>query len=165
MIEVTSAVRGLDELKRKLAELPIKAEKKVLRAAMRQAANVIRDAVRSKAPRKTSLLQKKITTVSARAKRGTIRVQVRANARKVSRSYPEGYPYGRSVESGHGFPGTRKRLHGKSRSQLAKEEFGTSQVRAHPFMRPAWDQSKETVLARLGEEIGKGIERIAKESA
>jgi HK97 gp10 family phage protein len=157
------AIKGLEELKRKLATLGPKVEKKILRAAWRKGANTIRDASRRLAPVDTGLLKKKIMTVSARGKPGTIRFQVRATARKVSQKYPEpGYPYPSAVEKGHGFPGTRARLFGKTPKQ---EEFGDSQVPAQPFMRPAWEQNKEDVLTTFADEVGKGIEKLAKEPA
>lgn len=158
---MAEAIRGLEQMKRKLQELQVEARtgRKVLRAAFRQSANVIRDSARSKAPVKTGLLKRRIQTVSAKGKPGTIRFQVRANARKVSPKYPEGYPYGLAVEQGHGFPNSRQRQF----KNVGEQEFGTGTVPPHPFMRPAWEESKEKALERFGEAAGEGIEKLAKE--
>lgn len=159
---MAEAIKGLEELKRKLATLPAKLEKKVLLASFRQGANVIRDAARQAAPSgETGQLKKKITTVSARGKPGTIRFQVRATARKVSLKYPEGYPYALAVEHGHGAPNTRSRLFGKTPKQ---EEFGNSQTPPHPFMRPAFIQSEGRALDKVADEIKQRFDRAVEES-
>ena len=165
------AIRGLDELKRKMQALAIEGRegKKIFRAALRQAGNVIRDAARAKAPVKTGLLKRKIQTVSARGKPGTIRFQVRATGRRVSKKYPEGFPYGRAVEAGHGPPNSRGKqldISKDFRSLLSKGsitflEFGTGLIPPHPFMRPAWNESKEAALEKFGDEAGKRIEKLA----
>lgn len=42
------------------------------------------------------------------------------------------------------------------------EEFGNRHQAAHPSLTPAWDaQGGEVALERIGEELGKGIERAA----
>lgn len=158
---MAEAIKGLEELKRKLATLAPKVERKILRAAWRKGANTIRDAARAKAPVLSGELKKKITTVSARGKPGTLRFQVRATARKVSPKYPEGYPYPYAVEKGHGAPNTRSRQFGNPR----QTEFGSSSTPPKPFMRPAWEEKKEGVLKTFADEAGKGIEKVAKEPA
>lgn len=157
---MAEAIRGLEQLKRKLQALGVEGRdgKKVFRAAFRQAGNVIRDAARANAPVKTGLLKRKIQTVSARGKPGTIRFQVRASARKVTPKYPEGYPYGLAVEQGHGFPNTRQRQFKNAREQ----EFGTGTVAPKPFMRPAFRQSQDAALEKFSEEAWKGLEKLVK---
>lgn len=44
-------------------------------------------------------------------------------------------------------------------------EFGTVHQSARPFMRPAWDQHKDEVLAILGKELWAGIDRAARRLA
>lgn len=157
---MAEAIRGLDQLKRNMQALGLEARdgKKVFRAALRQAGNVVRDSARSKAPVQTGLLKRKIQTVSARGKPGTIRFQVRAAARKVSPKYPEGYPYGLAVEQGHGAPNSRARQFKGAR----ESEFGTALTPPHPFIRPAFLQTQDAVLQKFSDEAWKGIEKLVK---
>lgn len=158
---MAEAIRGLDQLQKRMADLRLEAKQgtKVLRAAFRQGANVIRDRARQLAPVGTGLLRKKIATFSARGAPGTIRFQIRAAAVKVSPKYPGGFPYAGAVEHGHGAPNARSKKFGQSR--LHAEEFGTGQTPPHPFMRPAAEESQDEALRVAGEQIGKGIEKIA----
>jgi len=163
MSSTFNAIQGLDELKRKLAQLAPKVEKKVLRAAWRKTSNTLRDAVRAKAPVKKGILKKNITVRSSRARAGNIKFKVWASATKVSRKFPGGYPYALAVEAGHEFPGKGKNSH-KKRITPHESEFGKSFVAPHPFMRPAWDGTKDKLLDRFSDEAGQGIERVAKEN-
>lgn len=44
-------------------------------------------------------------------------------------------------------------------------EFGTVDVAARPFLRPAWDQGKDTLLATLKDTLWQEIEKAAKRAA
>lgn len=44
-------------------------------------------------------------------------------------------------------------------------EFGSDGAPPHPFMRPAWDQTKEKVSDRIGEELWLGIEKAVQQAA
>lgn len=46
-----------------------------------------------------------------------------------------------------------------SRPQGHLREFGSDGNPPEPFMRPAWDQTKEQVLDRIGDELWIGIEK------
>lgn len=153
------AIKGLEHLKRKMRELGVEARdgKRIFRAAFRQAGNVIRDAARANAPTDTGLLRRRIVTVSARGKPGTIRFKVVANARKASKKYPDGYPYGLSVEQGHGAPNTRQRLF----RNVKEQEFGTALTPPHPFLRPAFQQTQTEVLEKFSSEAGRRMEKLA----
>ena len=156
---MAEAIKGLEHLKRKMRELEIEARdgKRIFRAAFRQAGNVIRDAARVKAPTDTGLLRRKIVTVSARGKPGTIRFQVVASARKESKKYPDGYPYGLAVEQGHGAPNTRQRQF----RGVKEQEFGTAVTPPKPFLRPAFQQTQTEVLEKFGSEAGRRLEKLA----
>ena len=41
-------------------------------------------------------------------------------------------------------------------------EFGTSKMAAQPFLRPAWDATKDKVLASISDEIWKALAKSAK---
>lgn len=48
-------------------------------------------------------------------------------------------------------------------------EFGTAELPAHPYMRPAWDSQREEVLVQIGRDLGQEVEnaaaRIARKAA
>jgi HK97 gp10 family phage protein len=52
-----------------------------------------------------------------------------------------------------------------SRPQGHLREFGSDGNAPEPFMRPAWDQTKEQVKDRIGDELWLGIEKAAKAAA
>lgn len=52
-----------------------------------------------------------------------------------------------------------------NRPQGHLREFGGDGSPPHPFMRPAWDQTKNQVLDRIGDELWIGIEKAAKAKA
>lgn len=52
-----------------------------------------------------------------------------------------------------------------SRPQGHLREFGSDGKAPAPFMRPAWDETKDQVLDRIGDELWVGIEKAAKAAA
>ena len=52
-----------------------------------------------------------------------------------------------------------------ARPSAIAQEFGTFSQPPQPFMRPAWDQTKDQVLDRIGDELWLGIEKAAKAAA
>lgn len=44
-------------------------------------------------------------------------------------------------------------------------EFGSERSPAQPFMRPAWDATKDNMLAQIESELGRDIERTAARAA
>lgn len=45
--------------------------------------------------------------------------------------------------------------------QATKQEFGTSEHSAQPFLRPAWDGNKRIILKRISDSIWKQIKKTA----
>ncbi|HEV7344265.1 MAG TPA: HK97-gp10 family putative phage morphogenesis protein [Devosia sp.] len=52
-----------------------------------------------------------------------------------------------------------------SRPSAVTQEFGTVNHPPQPFARPAWDETKDEVLKRIGEELWLGIDKAAKAAA
>lgn len=52
-----------------------------------------------------------------------------------------------------------------SRPQGHLREFGSDGNAPEPFMRPAWDQTKNQVLERMGDELWVGIEKAVTSAA
>lgn len=116
---MSTEVKGLEDLIAKLNALPAKLEKKVIRAAVRKGANIIRDKARSYVPVDTGDLKKSITVSGAKYKKGTIALAIkpRNNKKKGVTVF-----YGRFIE------------------------YGTSKMAAKPYMRPAYDEAEKEVL-------------------
>lgn len=149
-------IEGLDELNRCLRELPLKLEKKVLRAAVKEAMTPVLHAVRSSAPVKSGLLVSTLRLVSRSSKRrGTVTAAVQTRDGNYK---GEGF-YAAFVEFGHHI--------GRRLKTAALRAFGDhrAEVPAHPFMRPALDENKDRVMSSLAGLIDAGLQKVAKEKA
>src|SRR5690554_4117278 len=72
----------------------------------------------------------------------------------------------RSQKSEHTKAAEQERFIGPdSRPQGHLREFGGDGNAPEPFMRPAWDQTKNHVLKRIGDELWVGIEKAVKAAA
>lgn len=168
-------IEGLKELDAILKAFPARLEKNILRTALRQSANVLRDVARQKAP--TSGIAKNIQVRSLKSSPQMVYMATAVN--KTRESY-----YARFLEFGTAkyYNGLNKRppaqyeIKPKTKKALAfevKGEAGSETVFAskvvneglspRPFMRPAIDQSlndmirvfKLAVNARIQMEFGK----------
>lgn len=119
---MSAEVRGLEELIKKLNDLPKKLENRVIRAAVRQGANIIKEKAQSYVPENTGALKKSIKVSGAKAKPGVISFKIRPtnNTKKGISVF-----YGRFIEN------------------------GTSKMVAKPFMRPAFDEAGDEVIGKV----------------
>ncbi len=134
---VSVKLLGAKELDRKLRKLEPKIGKKVIKGALREAAKMILKVAKQKVPVDTGALKKDL--------------KVRAMKRKKGR-------YGVLIGTAAGW-GKGKTFYG------AYLEFGTSKRPAKPFLRPAFDETKEAVIRRLKRRLKVGIERAARGKA
>lgn len=137
-------VEGLRELEKALADLPKSTARSAIRRALRSAAEPLVNAAQENAPKLTGELEKSIIVGTRLTKR-----QARA-ARKEGKYFSE--------------------IHvGTSNPAGVPQEFGTFKEGAQPFMRPAWDGTKDQVLDgikdSLAEEIEKARARLARKAA
>ena len=122
MSKVDIEITGLDELQAKLDSLPIEFSHRALRTALRAPGLIFRDAIRSAAPRLTGWLAAHVT--------------VRAKTNNLD----EG-----SVTTTF----SRKARPGDNASAIYEAlyaEFGTVKEPARPFIRPAFESSKQNAL-------------------
>ncbi len=129
-------VTGLDELQDKLNSLPVEFSRRALRTALRPAGLVFRDAIRSAAPRLTGWLAANVT--------------VRAKTNELD----EG-----SVTTSF----SRKGKPGGNASAIYEAlyaEFGTVKEPARPFIRPAFESSKQTALDTFVERLRENLAAI-----
>lgn len=154
-------VLGLKELEKTLARLPARLGEKVMRAALRASAQVIRKDAQSRAPvlkkpkfgRKPGTVKKAITVKrSKRDKYGVFLTVMGLSAKKI------------------------KEFKGGSASKDAAYnpddpwywhflEFGTANQPAHPFLRPAFEAQKFAALRRFEEFAKRRIVREAEKLA
>lgn len=128
-------IKGLEELIKNLNSLPEKIEKRVLRAAVRQGANVIKKKAQEYVPIDKGDLKKSIKVSGEKAKPGVIafKVQPTDNKKKGISVF-----YGRF------------------------QEFGTSKMAAKPFMRPAYDEAGEDVINKVIDTVKSKIDEATK---
>lgn len=147
-------VTGLDDLQRKLKLLPERIGKNAMRRALRKGANVIRDQARNNAkqfddPQTRESIVKNITVASGGRKRERreggvmMRVGVMGGAR-----------------AGRGNSGNP----GGDTWYFRLLEFGTSQMAAQPFLRPAMYSSAAAALQKTADamtvEFNKEINKL-----
>lgn len=143
-IKVRVRVEGLSEMKDAFLELPKATGKNVIKRILTKRAQPIASDAESRAPVKSGRLKAGITT-------GTKLSRRQSSLARDSKSYTEVY-------AGAG-----------TNPQATWQEFGTSKDKPQPFVRPAWDTHKGTLLtdlaADLWEEISKAAERISRKTA
>lgn len=171
MASIKTAVKfeGLKELEDALLELPKATQGNVLKRAVVAAAADFADYAIHLAPRAGGKLKKEIkvqkpkiinpgtAAFAAAMKEGATRAEAAAAARAANQAAGG---QGRSVITSVG--PTKSAFYG------AFQEFGTRFHPPKPFMRPAWDALKssmlETIAKVLGEEIEKARKRIARKA-
>lgn len=138
-------VEGLKELDAALGELPKAAAKATLRRIAVKALQPFDQAWRANAPHLTGQLDE-----SGGVGTKLTRRQAALNRKREDKSFVEVFA-------------------GPDNPAAVPQEFGTVTQRAQPFVRPAWDATKdaalETVKTGLGDEIQKTAQRIARKAA
>ena len=150
-------VIGAKELAKLLGDLPLKVESKVVLAGLRAGARSITADARRRLKASPSIdsgaLEKRVSARTRKARsdrksapkvvsigitRGTVMV-VRKGARKAEKATPSRYAH--------------------------LVEFGTENMPAEPFLRPALDEKGAEAIAKTIEFMGRGIEREARKLA
>lgn len=122
-------IEGLKELDNRLKNLPFKVQKKVLNAAVRSGATIIKKEAKQRVPVRSGFLKKNILV--RKKKKQPIDKPI--------------YQVGCSNKAWYG------RI----------IEFGSRMVAARPWLRPAFDVSKQKVLDQIRKKLKIGIEREA----
>lgn len=142
-------IDGVKELHKKLRELENQAlAAKVIAAAMRKAFKPVLDAAKAMVPVDEGLLRESMSLTMRKGKSGTIQVGIRIGGGARSK---QAAAAGAAFGGGSDLPPAR-RWH--------FIEFGTSDLAAHPFLRPALDSSAERVLAILRDELAAGLRKV-----
>lgn len=126
-------LEGLDALQTSLRELPDRAARSVLRRVLRKVAAPIAEDIANRAPVDFGDLKRSIKVS------GTL-------SRSARRKYRKANPDDVEVFIG---PDSRPAAH--------LQEFGTRDAPAQPFVRPAWDKAKSSLLNEIRDELATEI--------
>lgn len=139
MADVIVKVEGLAELDRKLRLLPQRVGKNAMRRALRKGANEILKAVRTNAARIDDPATRESIAKNAAVAGGGSRREKQARGVMMRVGIRGGAkPLKKGTETG---------LRGGNTTHWRFVEFGTSEARAQPFMRPAMAQSAEAAMS------------------
>jgi HK97 gp10 family phage protein len=129
-----ATMQGLAELDAALNELPKAAGRATLRRVLKLAAQPIVEVARDMAPKLTHELEESIiagTKLTKRQQRFVKKEGKSSSEIYVGTADPAGIP----------------------------QEFGTFKEGAQPFLRPAWEETKNDALATISTELGEEIEK------
>ncbi|MCS3467398.1 HK97 gp10 family phage protein [Pseudomonas sp. JUb42] len=151
MAEISIQLLGLDDLKADFERLAKATGDKIVRDAVMAGARLARDKVRQAAPVRTRKLQKNITVTRARQSEtpggATAGIRVKKPSGKTTRPLKRKSRPGKRLKTEYAAPFYWKFL-----------ELGTSNMRAHPFIRPTWDGSLSQIEQRVREKLVQGID-------
>lgn len=137
-------IEGAAELEKVLKMLPKQITEKVLVSSVRAGANIVKKEMEARAPIGTEIKKRKGRTLPP----GTLKKGIKTRRDKKS---------GASVTIKVGV--FKKGFYGQFL------EFGTKEISAKPFLRPAWEQTKMEALEKIGQALGKNIQKAAKKLA
>ena len=151
-------VEGLSQIHKALSELGRKVSNKIAVKAMREGGKIVREQARQNAPvlsqstpyRRAGTLKKAIKSSTKVLKNGKIGTVVRV--KELTTKQNETF----KVRSGK-----KGALNPKDPYYWRFLEFGTSKMPAKPFMRPAFEQSKEKAATEIIKALKDGIESEA----
>lgn len=153
-MEIKYNISGAKELEDALKKLPDIAAKKVAQGAMRAGANVFKKAAQENVPVESGDLKKAIVVRQDKIGQSTVNYSVGITGKP--RFYAHLVEFGTAPHIIR--PDKQKAL---SNGRFFVEEIHHPGARAHPFLRPAFDNNQEAVLAKIGKALGSGIEREA----
>jgi HK97 gp10 family phage protein len=163
-------VKGLRELRAALEQLPLKVERKLMRAAIRAAAVVLREEARARAPVATGKLRRTVRVSSANVKQGKATVNVRAGDRDKKVFYAHMIEFGTGDQyAGTGRRSKRKAYVIKPVGNKALNINGAPKAsalhpgtRARPFLGPAFDAKAKDAIDAFAQTIETRLDEVVK---
>jgi HK97 gp10 family phage protein len=135
----TVKVTGLDVVERRLKGLGPDISKKVLRNSVAAGARVVRKAAEGRVPVDTGTL-----------KRSLYIKQIREESNPSKQTYYVGSRHGKKYQK-----------KGLDAYYFPFVEFGTEKMAARPFLRPAFESSKDAAANAIGEKLKQGVDKYA----
>lgn len=182
MVGLTSTgVTGLPDLLRRLDKVPLAISRTVAREALEEAGEVIQAAAEASAPKLTGELAEDIVVqvrMSGDFSNNRVLVgpgypgpglKTRTRGKYAGRPDSTTSPgvYGGFVERGHGMPGFSWKSRFGSASQRRRSgrqiELGSHDVPPHPWLKPAFEASKDAAIEVLAARTREGLAQIAEE--
>jgi len=149
-----SRLEGARELDRVLAQLPQELARFKLEQATRSGANVIRRAAINAAPRDTG------ERSEASQQYGALHTNIKTTKVKSIGGYRSAANVGRDTKGAVEFV-----VHTSDAFWGLFLEYGTVKHSAQPWFRPSFEQAAPEALDRIGEKLGKELEKTANELA
>lgn len=174
----STGVQGLEQLLRRLDQIPVALSRNVAREALQEAGEVIQKAAEASAPRKTGELAEDIIVVvkvSGDLSNNKVLVgpgypgpglKTRKRGRYAGSADSTTSPgvYGGFVERGHGMPGYSWASRFGSANQRRRTgrqiELGSHDVPPHPWLAPAFESSEEEAIEVLAEHTREALNRV-----
>jgi HK97 gp10 family phage protein len=174
----TGEVRGLEDLARRLDQLPLALAQQIARPALEEAGEIIQAAAEQSAPRLTGeLAEDIIVVVNIGSDLGNLRVLVgpgypgpgmktRKRGRYAGNTDRTTSPgvYGGFVERGHGEPGyswASRFGSARQRRRTGRQiELGSHDVPPHPWLKPAFDSSQDAAVEAVAEHFREALGRV-----
>jgi HK97 gp10 family phage protein len=173
-------VSGLEELARRLDQLPLALAQQIARPALQDAGEIIQAAAEENAAehRRTGDLEEDIiVAVKIGSDLANMRVLVgpgypgpgmktRKRGKYAGSADPTTSPgvYGGFVERGHGEPGyswASRFGSAKQRRRTGRQvELGSHDVPPQPWLEPAWESSQDAAIEAVAEHFREALERV-----
>jgi HK97 gp10 family phage protein len=166
------ALKGTDEAVRKMRALPLKLQKRGLRAAIRKGANIVKKAAQENAkkiddPATAESIAKNVTVqFSSRLSKQEGGIAFRVGVLGGARQYASTRANQRAGRTGQTYKtGGDKGNPGGDTWYWRMVELGTSKARAQPFLQPALQNNIEAATAAIVNELNPQIDKLVAESA
>ena len=175
---VITGVTGIEDLLRRLDQIPIALSRQVAQAALEEAGEIIQAAAEASAPRRSGELAEDIVVqvrVSGDLRENRVVVgpgypgpllKTRKRGRYAGRQDSTTSPgiYGGFVERGHGMAGyswASRFGTARQRRRTGKQiELGSHDVAPHPWLQPAFDQSSDAAVQVLADRTREALDRL-----
>jgi HK97 gp10 family phage protein len=173
-----TGVRGLEELLRRLDQIPLVLAREVARPALQEAGEVIQAAAEASAPKLSGELAEDIIVqvrVAGDLRSAKVlvgpgydagKLKTRKRGRYAGRADSTTSPgvYGKFVETGHGMPGYSWKSRFGSAAQRRRTgrqiELGSHDVPPHPWLKPAFEASSDAAVQVLTDRTREALERV-----
>lgn len=173
-----TGVKGLEELLRRLDQIPLALSRDVARKALAEAGALIQSAAMASAPKLTGELaddiivevhvsgdlQSNRVLIGPGYNRALVKTRKRGRYAGQQDSTSSPGVYGKFVESGHGMPGQSWSSRFGSAKQRRRSghqvELGSHDVPPHPWLKPAFELTKDAAVQVLLDRTKEALDRI-----